>query len=135
MYGLDSVDVTVSFCRRGLVQRLYSILSYLYIYLQLGFIISSLLNEEKSKSPIYFFNSFNIVPPHMSTNKSPMCRSMESSSSVHSVKKEEHEMCFCGRRARVCVSWTLKNPGRRFYTCAVAKVNFCIYLTIYKCNC
>ncbi|KAL8112855.1 hypothetical protein AgCh_020237 [Apium graveolens] len=55
---------------------------------------------------------------NMSTNRSPMGRSSNSSSSV---KKEEHQMCLCGRRARICVSWTLKNSGRRFYTCAIPK--------------
>ncbi|XP_074330688.1 mediator of RNA polymerase II transcription subunit 21 isoform X2 [Apium graveolens] len=57
---------------------------------------------------------------NMSTNRSPMGRSSNSSSSV---KKEEHQMCLCGRRARICVSWTLKNSGRRFYTCAIPKGN------------
>ncbi|KAK1403056.1 GRF-type domain-containing protein [Heracleum sosnowskyi] len=39
-----------------------------------------------------------------------------SSSSIESVRKEEHKHCFCERRARLCTSWTLKNPGRRFFT-------------------
>ncbi|KAL1803064.1 hypothetical protein ACET3Z_031711 [Daucus carota] len=43
------------------------------------------------------------------------------STSIESVKNWEHKHCFCGKIARLCTSWTLKNPGRRFYTCAVAK--------------
>ncbi|KAK1362262.1 GRF-type domain-containing protein [Heracleum sosnowskyi] len=44
-----------------------------------------------------------------------------SSSSIESVRNEEHTNCFCGRRARLCTSWTLKNPGRRFFSCATPK--------------
>ncbi|WOH11753.1 hypothetical protein DCAR_0831244 [Daucus carota subsp. sativus] len=62
----------------------------------------------------------------MATNQSPIGKT-GSSSSIDSVRKEEHKSCFCGRRARVFTSWTLKNPGRRFYTCATPKNNGCHY--------
>ncbi|KAK1363814.1 GRF-type domain-containing protein [Heracleum sosnowskyi] len=49
-----------------------------------------------------------------------------SSSFIESVRKEEHKNCFCGRRARLCTLWTLKNPGRRFFSCATPKeINGC----------
>ncbi|KAK1393838.1 GRF-type domain-containing protein [Heracleum sosnowskyi] len=57
----------------------------------------------------------------MTNYQSPLLNSAGSSSSLQSVKKEEHRLCLCGRRARVYTSWTLKNPGRRFYTCATPK--------------
>ncbi|KAK1371657.1 GRF-type domain-containing protein [Heracleum sosnowskyi] len=57
----------------------------------------------------------------MSAYLNPIARSSGSSSSLHSVKKEEHKNCFCGKRARIYTCWTLKNPGRRFYTCATPK--------------
>ncbi|KAK1398687.1 GRF-type domain-containing protein [Heracleum sosnowskyi] len=56
----------------------------------------------------------------MKSNESPMTKTT-SSSSMESVKNWEHKYCLCGRRARVNTSWTLKNLGRRFYTCATPK--------------
>nr|XP_017245956.1 PREDICTED: ERI1 exoribonuclease 2-like [Daucus carota subsp. sativus] len=57
----------------------------------------------------------------MNTPPTPITHSGSNSFSRQSVKKDEYGTCFCGRRARICTSWTLKNPGRRFYKCASAK--------------
>ncbi|XP_055962459.1 uncharacterized protein LOC126657654 [Mercurialis annua] len=39
------------------------------------------------------------------------------------------ENCFCGRGARVFVSWTDKNPGRRFFRCADKQGSQCKYFS------
>ncbi|WOH00458.1 hypothetical protein DCAR_0519821 [Daucus carota subsp. sativus] len=57
----------------------------------------------------------------MNTPPTPITHYGSNSFSGQSVKKDEHRTCFCGRRARICTSWTLKNPERRFYKCASAK--------------
>ncbi|KAL1824550.1 hypothetical protein ACET3Z_011328 [Daucus carota] len=56
----------------------------------------------------------------MMKSESPNIKSCGSCSS-DSVKNWEGRLCFCGKQARVYTSWTLKNPGRRFYTCSTPK--------------
>lgn len=58
----------------------------------------------------------------MSGNESPMARSV-GSSSLDSVKNWAERYCPCGIRARMYTSWSLNNPGRRFYTCGKSKVS------------
>lgn len=53
-----------------------------------------------------------------------------SSSSIESVKNSENRKCFCGRRARIYTSWTLNNPGRRFYTCYTPQVNVIKFIVV-----
>ncbi|WOH00903.1 hypothetical protein DCAR_0520279 [Daucus carota subsp. sativus] len=60
----------------------------------------------------------------MNTPPTPITHSGSNSFSRQSVKKDEHRTCFCGRRARICTSWTLKNPGRRFYKCGMEGCHF-----------
>ncbi|KAK1403292.1 GRF-type domain-containing protein [Heracleum sosnowskyi] len=56
----------------------------------------------------------------MTTNESPNTKTRGSTSN-ESVKNWDHKHCLCGRIARVNTLWTLTNPGRRFYTCSIAK--------------
>ncbi|KAK1382317.1 GRF-type domain-containing protein [Heracleum sosnowskyi] len=56
----------------------------------------------------------------MTTNESPNTK-IRGSTSNESVRNWDHKHCLCGRIARVNTSWTLTNPGRRFYTCSTAK--------------
>jgi len=36
---------------------------------------------------------------------------------MSSISGQELRRCFCGDVAKVCTSWTSKNPGRRFIGC------------------
>uniref|UniRef100_A0A162B1W9 GRF-type domain-containing protein n=1 Tax=Daucus carota subsp. sativus TaxID=79200 RepID=A0A162B1W9_DAUCS len=37
-------------------------------------------------------------------------------------------ICDCGKRAAMYTSWSLKNPGRRFFTCSEKSVSILLYL-------
>ena len=57
------------------------------------------------------------------------------STAIESVKNRENKHCFCRKIARLCTSWTLKNLGRRFYTCAVVNVSFWLLVSFYTHVC
>lgn len=65
----------------------------------------------------------------MMRNQSPNGKSV-GSTSIDSVKNWENKVCFCGRNARISISWTLQNPGRGFFTCAKPKLCINIVLVV-----
>ncbi|KAK1362801.1 GRF-type domain-containing protein [Heracleum sosnowskyi] len=56
---------------------------------------------------------------------------MASRSTTSSRGSSAHYVCDCGLRARMYTSWSLKNPGRRFYTCSQTSDIRCDYFEWY----
>ncbi|KAK1355045.1 GRF-type domain-containing protein [Heracleum sosnowskyi] len=51
--------------------------------------------------------------------------------STSSVGLDVRLICDCGKRAKMYTSWSLKNTGRRFYTCCQNPDNRCDYFEWY----
>ncbi|KAK1365153.1 GRF-type domain-containing protein [Heracleum sosnowskyi] len=56
---------------------------------------------------------------------------MATSSARSSRGSSERFICDCGQRAKMYTSWSLKIPGRRFYTCPHSQDSRCDYFEWY----
>ncbi|XP_074364820.1 uncharacterized protein LOC141705840 [Apium graveolens] len=70
----------------------------------------------KRKMGVYFSLPEIVTKDKLQFNfkfKRPMALSSARSSQVST----NEQLCYCGKRAKMYTSWSLNNPGRRFYTC------------------